>query len=357
MLYNSVSFAEEPEKIEKVVVTGMGVDADKARQNAIRNAVEQVIGAYVSSDTMVQDSQLIKDEILSYSGGYVKESRVISTEKSDDGLFSIKLEALVVATKLKRKIQALNIATKKVEGESLFGEAFSKIEEKKSGAELLGKILSKYPQAAYQFEVGKPAIVGTEPDSGMAKVRIPVVMTWDKAFLAELKEVVRKVAMHELTSHDLLKYGPYDNKGAYFCFASRSHLRNTRTDFCSVLDKPSAGKPFYHDQIPSKYKLLFSFKDRSGSEVGLETYYFSGSNSDKMEKQGIRWKQGNDRLGTFISKLDSSSNFNPPNMLGGNSSRALLVTDGKYTLDAELKMDVQILKDIVKVDVSMSPLE
>ena len=134
--------AQEPDRIDKVVVTGVGVDADKARQNAIRNAVEQVIGTYVSSDTMVQNSQLLKDEILSYSGGYVKESRVISQEKGDDGLFSIKLEAQVVATKLKRKIQSLNIALKKVEGESLFAEAFSKMEEKKSGGELLSRISS-----------------------------------------------------------------------------------------------------------------------------------------------------------------------------------------------------------------------
>jgi hypothetical protein len=29
------------------VITGIGVDIDKAKQNAIRNAVEQVIGTYV----------------------------------------------------------------------------------------------------------------------------------------------------------------------------------------------------------------------------------------------------------------------------------------------------------------------
>lgn len=72
ILSTTVIHAEEPEKTEKVVATGYGVNADKAKENAVRNAVEQVIGTYVTSDTIVKNSQLVKDEILSFSGGYVK---------------------------------------------------------------------------------------------------------------------------------------------------------------------------------------------------------------------------------------------------------------------------------------------
>ena len=100
----SIAHADEPEKIEKVVVSGIGIDMDKAKQNAIRNAVEQVIGSYVSSDTIVQNSAILKDEVLSYSGGYVKDMKILSHEKNDDGLYSVKIEANVISTKLKRKL-------------------------------------------------------------------------------------------------------------------------------------------------------------------------------------------------------------------------------------------------------------
>src|SRR3989338_876819 len=152
---STIGYAEEAEKIEKVVTTGIGVDIDRAKQNAIRNAVEQVIGSYVSSDTIVKNSQLLKDEILSYSGGYLKEMKIISQGQNDDGLFAVQIEAVVVSTKLKRKIESLNIATKKVEGKSLFGEAASKINKQKDASGLLKNILSKYPQAAYDIKVGK----------------------------------------------------------------------------------------------------------------------------------------------------------------------------------------------------------
>lgn len=203
----SISFAEEPDKVEKIIVTGMGMDADKARQNAIRNAVEQVIGTYVSSDTMVKDSLRIKDEILSYSGGYVKESRVISTEKSDDGLFSVKLEALVVSTKLKRKIQTLNIAIKKVDGGSLFAEAFSKATATKSGGNQLSKIMSKYPQAAYHAEIGKPEILTVNNNKNKASVKLNLNLKLDDEFVKELETVLSEISYQQLTNIDISKWG------------------------------------------------------------------------------------------------------------------------------------------------------
>ncbi|MCE5227848.1 MAG: hypothetical protein LLG05_18570 [Porphyromonadaceae bacterium] len=89
----STVYADEPERIEKVIVSGIGIDMDKAKLNAIRNAVEQAIGSYISSDTIVQNSAVLKDEVLSYSGGYVKDMKILSQEKNDDSLYSVKIEA------------------------------------------------------------------------------------------------------------------------------------------------------------------------------------------------------------------------------------------------------------------------
>lgn len=191
--------AEEPEKTETVVVTGFGLDADKAWLNGIRNAVEQVVGTYVSSDTMVKDSQLIKDEILSYSGGYVKESKILATDTSD-GLVKVKLEVIVVSTKLKRKIQALNISVKKVDGGSLFGEAFSKAKIAKDGNDLLLDVLSKYPQAAYQTEVGKPELLAVNHETNKAKIRLNIKISIDNQFIDEIKSVLKVISYSNQTN-------------------------------------------------------------------------------------------------------------------------------------------------------------
>ena len=217
LIFNvSVTFADEPEKTEKVVVTGTGENPTTARQDAIRNAVEQVVGTFINAETMVRDSALISDEILTFSGGYVKESRILST-KVDGNLVSIKLEALVISTKLKRKIEALNIATKKIDRGSLFGEAFSKARAVKSGNEWLEKVLVKYPQAAYKIELGKPKIGTINHTTNKAQVKVAVNLSFDDQWIAELESVLKAVAYKELSNVDISLWGhtldPVSNSG------------------------------------------------------------------------------------------------------------------------------------------------
>ena len=52
-------FAKEPEKIKKVVVTSMVVDADKARQNAIRSAGNPAL--FVTDGQYTVDAELKMD--------------------------------------------------------------------------------------------------------------------------------------------------------------------------------------------------------------------------------------------------------------------------------------------------------
>ena len=63
---------------EEVTVVGMGVDKDSAIRDATRNAVEQVIGTFVDSRTLIQQSVVALDDIYTKSQGYVKNIRVVN---------------------------------------------------------------------------------------------------------------------------------------------------------------------------------------------------------------------------------------------------------------------------------------
>ena len=56
----------------EVVASGVGVDADKALQNALMNAVQQAVGLVVDAGTLVKNEAIVKDQILTYSDGYVE---------------------------------------------------------------------------------------------------------------------------------------------------------------------------------------------------------------------------------------------------------------------------------------------
>ena len=57
---------------QTVLVKGYGDTIEAARLNAGKIAIEEVVGSYVVSETIVKNRKLITDGILSYSNGYIK---------------------------------------------------------------------------------------------------------------------------------------------------------------------------------------------------------------------------------------------------------------------------------------------
>lgn len=67
---------------------------EKARKDALRNAIEMVAGAKVSSVTMVKDYTLVSDAVASQSEGLVKSYKILE-EKTENGAAVIKVSAVV----------------------------------------------------------------------------------------------------------------------------------------------------------------------------------------------------------------------------------------------------------------------
>jgi hypothetical protein len=362
--------AEEPEKTMKVIVTGIGADTAAARLNAIRNAVEQAIGVYVSADTLVKNHALLKDEILSYSGGYVRDSRIVSEERGRDGLIAVTIEADVVASKLKRKLEFLNIAVRNVEGEKLFDEAYGRLEEKRAGAALLEKIISKYPQAAYNFEVDAPQIKSVDLASGKATLSISLKLRWDQAFLYELRSVMEQVARQELKLADILSFSQgvnnkYLRNGAVVCFSSQSWIRAGMAENCMILENQhpdlltrNADRRRSLINLPASANamlLTLTFRDMAGNAIQTVSYTFNRQDSDSCDKQGIAYERGNPRSSTLRFVL-SGEGFKPPNILWRDmrNRRLLIVTDGVFNIDLPVMMDANVLKEAQTIEVHMN---
>lgn len=79
MLLPSLAFAKS------VTVTGMGATQADAVRDGLRQAVEQAVGALISSETVVKNYQVIQDEIYSKSQGYVQDYKVIDQQQTNDG--------------------------------------------------------------------------------------------------------------------------------------------------------------------------------------------------------------------------------------------------------------------------------
>ncbi|MFH1637554.1 MAG: hypothetical protein ABIB71_03965, partial [Candidatus Woesearchaeota archaeon] len=85
-----------------------GMARDIAVQDALRNAVEQALGTYIKSETVVQNYQLISDQIFSKTEGYIQKY-YIQDETATRTLYKIKIEAYVASHKLQNDLAAIGL--------------------------------------------------------------------------------------------------------------------------------------------------------------------------------------------------------------------------------------------------------
>jgi len=87
----------------------------QALRNAQRQAVEQGVGAFIDSNTISRNFEIIKDEILSSSKGYVERYEIVEEGRTEDGLsYEVKIRANVSDAKIKDKLSVLRILHKKM---------------------------------------------------------------------------------------------------------------------------------------------------------------------------------------------------------------------------------------------------
>lgn len=81
---------------------------EKALEDAFRRAVEQAIGTLISSETLVQNGQLISDRIYKQATGYVKSYEIINeTADEKSQLYWITIKAQVLKIELEKSLKEL----------------------------------------------------------------------------------------------------------------------------------------------------------------------------------------------------------------------------------------------------------
>lgn len=87
---------------------GIDIARDHAIDDALRKAVEQGVGAYINSETQVNNFQLISDEIYSRTRGYVSSYRIINEEQDGD-LYRVVIRAVVNTDGIENDLAAIGI--------------------------------------------------------------------------------------------------------------------------------------------------------------------------------------------------------------------------------------------------------
>jgi hypothetical protein len=110
--------AQENQEVQ-LVVNGQGKDLELAKANALRSAIEQAYGVFISSKTEILNDEVLKDEIIAVANGNIRDYQVLSEIQLSPELYSATLKATVSIGNLKNFCESKGM-TSEFSG-SLFG--------------------------------------------------------------------------------------------------------------------------------------------------------------------------------------------------------------------------------------------
>lgn len=120
LFLSSTSIASEKELTVDVTGAAAIVDSntvvarDSAIADAMRKAVEQAIGTFVSSDTLVESYEVLRDSIYTRTEGYVK-SYAVTGESQSEGVYTVKVRAVVASGEVEDELDSLGLIQRKAE--------------------------------------------------------------------------------------------------------------------------------------------------------------------------------------------------------------------------------------------------
>ena len=141
LVVTTLAFGQET---TTVTATGYGRTPRDAERDSLRAAVEQAIGLFIDAETLIQNEEVINDQVLSYSDGFVTSKDILSApSKNESGLYQTTIRAVVKKNVLAEKLKEAKVTTTIVDGEDLWAEAISKVHTVEDGRKLFEKLLSE----------------------------------------------------------------------------------------------------------------------------------------------------------------------------------------------------------------------
>jgi hypothetical protein len=216
----SIQSLADDSGVQVVVAEGVGADVAEARSDAFRHAVRQVVGAYVDSETIVANDEVISDRIVTLSPAFVeKVEQIGGSESKTNGLVRLRFRAHVRVPKVLDALAAskikTQIATKQLDATSLLAELETKSSRQEAGQDILARVLSSYPESCLTVEASGKESIDKRPD-GIIELKVPLTIKPNEKAYADFSKILCQVlSATERPSGDFhvdgSRYGPGDS--------------------------------------------------------------------------------------------------------------------------------------------------
>ena len=291
----SIPPAKESTSSSKVIAEGVGTTIEEAKQDAFRNAVRQVVGVLVDSETLIEQDKIISDKIIAASSGYIKDVQVLETKVTEGKLVRITIAARVEKRGVAQKLSEEKVTSSSFDGESLFAHAITDLEAETNQAALVAKLMQDAPWDCLTVStVGEPELISRDQASAKVKVTLLIKVDMDRYLKVskQLCESLEKVALARGNFSLECGYDKRNLKPPFSPFADRVSetmlLQFICTTIPELFSRPYAPRTGKNPEFRAETSAVIIATNRNakGDTVRLQ-YFLLNSATNKSFRQAM----------------------------------------------------------------------
>jgi hypothetical protein len=176
-----------------IEVEGDGATPEEAKENGFRLAVEQAVGTIIASETESNNAHITRDEIISYSSGYVSKYEIVKQDASNLGS-KITMRVWIKKSAIANRLLGESKTEGTVDGNQAVVTIRSIQKERADGDRLVATVLRDFPRRAFKIEAGKTII--SMNNNRQAIMSIPITVKWDPNYLDSLWSALYETAQN-----------------------------------------------------------------------------------------------------------------------------------------------------------------
>ena len=169
--------AQETLPLSTITVTVQATTKELAVKEALRTAIEQAYGAYITSNTVVLNDKVVKDEITSISNGSIQKYDILNEEQFKNGTYAVTIKAVVSIANLVSFIKSKGYEIEVSGGLFAMNIKQKQLNEtaEKTAVYNLVAIVHDNMQSAYNYEIasGEPEAINNDNN----KWQVPLLVT------------------------------------------------------------------------------------------------------------------------------------------------------------------------------------
>ncbi len=322
ILFGFKSSAQENSSNVTITATGRGASQAEAQQYALRSAIEQAYGAFISSKTEILNDEIVADQMASVANGNIQSFEILNETELPDHSWASTIKAVVSVEKLTSFVQSKGIEVE-IKG-GLFAvnikqQMLNEQGEVEAIYNMVG-VLHEVMQTAFDYTLTTGNPKAMDPDNQKWEIPLEVSVKTNKNFTLcsnYFRKILEGISMSESEKIDYKQL----NKPCFsFGFKYNKDNTSTAVNFTLRKEKSIAVLKFFCRMFGfyvtnfeiSPNDRVFSFDRQSCCKLANYNHSVSGGKRiigrDYLSKFVIYSE--NDRLNPGIESIDFSKGIN-----------------------------------------------